>query len=497
MPDLGSNIKCGNSLIGPDFYQGKQMNLLESEEAYRINAFDWEKEFPEIMKRGGFDAVIGNPPYVRQESLGNAKVYFQLYYKTFRPTADLYVNFIERGLNLLKKTGLFGMIVSNKWLRAAYGKPLREFLSKNASVLELIDLAGLPVFAKATVRTIILICSPTQKQSATIRYLAPVPLEDFLTINTGERLQELASERALELSVSSLSQDGWSLSGGKTKQIIEKIKQVSAPLKIFMQMNPLFGIKTGFNQAFIIDHQTRKRLLAENPKSSEIIKPLLTGRDVRRYDIRFANKYLIWTYIGVSIEKYPAILKHLKQFQLQLQKRWDKGKFWWELRACDYYDKFEKPKIIYPDIATTCRFALDREGYFSSNTTYFIPSDDLYLLSILNSRLAQFYFSEVCAGLEGSGSTYLRFFGQYLEEFPVRTISFSNPTNKARHDKMVELVGQMLLLRKQLVVAKTPDEKTRIQRQIDATDQQINELVYELYGLTEKEIQIVEEISLH
>ena len=125
------------------------------------------------------------------------------------------------------------MIVSNKWLRAAYGKPLREFLSNNASVLQLIDLAGLPVFAKATVRTIILICSPTQKQRATIRYLAPVPLDDFRTINTGERLQEFASERALELPVSSLSPDGWSLSGRKTKQIIEKIKQVSTPLKIY------------------------------------------------------------------------------------------------------------------------------------------------------------------------------------------------------------------------------------------------------------------------
>jgi len=492
LPDLGSNIKCGNSLIGPDFYQAKQMSLLDSDEAYRINAFDWEKEFPEIMKRGGFDVVIGNPPYVRQEGLGDAKAYFQSHYKSFRPTADLYVNFIERGLGLLKKTGLIGMIVSNKWLRAAYGKPLREFLSNNASVLELIDLAGLPVFAKATVRTIILICSPAQRQRATIRYLAPVPLDDFRTIKTGEQLQEFAGERSVELPVSSLSSEGWSLSGQKTKHVIEKIRQVSVPLKIYLQRNPLFGIKTGLNEAFIIDHQTRKQLIAEDPKSSEIIKPLLTGRDVRRYDIRFANRYLIWSYIGVPIERYPAIFKHLKQFQIQLQKRWDKGNFWWELRACDYYDKFEKPKIIYPDIATTCRFALDRGSYFSSNTTYFIPGDELYLLGILNSTLGQFYFSDVCAGLEGGGSTYLRFFGQYLEEFPVRTIDTSNSSDKAQHDKMVRLVEQMLSFHKQLATAKTPDEKTRIQRQTDATDHQIDYLVHELYGLTEKEIRIVE-----
>jgi len=507
LPDLGTNIKCGNSLIGSDFHSvGAGHDLtslsvgarhvppsLNEEEMYRINPFDWEKEFPEIMKQGGFDAVIGNPPYVRQEGLGDAKAYFQSHYKTFRPTADLYVNFIERGLGLLKKTGLFGMIVSNKWLRAAYGKPLREFLSSNASVLQLIDLAGLPVFVRATVRTIILICSPVQKQRATIRYLAPVPLDDFRTINTGERLQELASERALELPVSSLSPEGWSLSGLIAKQVIEKIKQVSTSLKIYLQRNPLFGIKTGLNQAFIIDHQTRKHLIAEDPKSSEIIKPLLTGRDVRRYNIGFANRYLIWTYIGIPIERYPAIFKHLKQFQPQLQKRWDQGNFWWELRACDYYDEFEKSKIIYPDIATSCRFALDRNGYFSSNTTYFIPADDLYLLGLLNSRLGQFYFSDVCAGLEGGGSTYLRFFGQYLEGFPVRNINFSDPDEKACHDRMVKLVEQMQTFHKQLVAAKTPDDKIRLQRQIDATDQQIDHLLYELYGLTEEEVKIVED----
>jgi hypothetical protein len=493
LPDLGSNIKCGNSLIGPDFYQGKQMNLLDSEETYRINPFDWQKEFPEIMKAGGFDVVIGNPPYVRQEGLGDAKTYFLSHYKTFRPTADLYVNFIERGIGLLKKTALFGMIVSNKWLRAAYGKPLREFLGNNASILQVIDLAGLPVFAKATVRTIILICSPTQKQKATIRYLAPVPLDDFRTINTGEQLQELASERALELPVSSLSPDGWSLSGDKTKQVIEKIKQVSIPLKTYVQGKPLRGIITGLNQAFIVDQLTRNRLITEDPKSSEIIKPLLVGRDISRYEITFAHRYLIWTYIGVPIERYPCVFKYLKHFQPQLQKRWDKGNHWWELRACDYYDKFEKPKIIYPDIATTCRFAIDHNGHFSSNTTYFIPCEDLYLLAILNSRLGHFYFSDVCAGLEGRGSTYLRFFGQYLEGFPVHTIKFSDHDDKSRHNQLVKLVEQMLSLHKQSAVAKIPDDKTRIQRQIDATDHQIDESIYELYHLAKEEIRIIEE----
>ncbi|MFQ6101025.1 MAG: TaqI-like C-terminal specificity domain-containing protein [Anaerolineae bacterium] len=232
------------------------------------------------------------------------------------------------------------------------------------------------------------------------------------------------------------------------------------------------GVVTGLNKTFIIDRVTRDRLIAEDPRSAEIIKPLLAGRDIRRYAIEFKDRHLIWTYIGVPIDRYPTIFDHLKQFQPRLQKRWDKGNFWWELRACDYYDRFEKPKIIYPDIATTCRFALDRDGYFGSNTTYFIPSDDLYLLGILNSRLAQFYLSEVCAGLESGGTTYLRFFGQYLEGFPVRTINFDDPADVARHDKMVALVERMLALHRKLAVATVPPDKELYQRQIEATDRQ-------------------------
>jgi hypothetical protein len=179
-----------------------------------------------------------------------------------------------------------------------------------------------------------------------------------------------------------------------------------------------------------------------------------------------------------------------KQYQAQLQKRWDKGNHWWELRACDYYERFTSSKIIYPDIATSCRFYLDSEGYFSTNTTYFIPGDDLYLLGILNSQLAQFYFSNVCAGLEGGGKTYLRFFGQYIENFPVHALNYSSQFENTLHDKIVSLVERMLALHKQS--ARTPQEQEMIRREIESTDGEIDRLVYELYGLTEEEIRIVE-----
>jgi hypothetical protein len=491
LPDLDGNIKCGNSLIGPDYFAGQL--LPDEDELRRVNPFDWGREFPQAMADGGFDCVIGNPPYVRQEGLGSAKIYFQQHYTTFRPTADLYVNFIEKGIGLLKPTGLFGMIVSNKWLRAAYGQPLRKFLADDASVLQIVDLAGLPVFANATVRTIILICSPRAQQNDFVRYLAPVSLEEFRTIHSGEQLQELVDQGAINLPMSGLSPGGWALSGREAQQLIERIQQASIPLKTYIRGKTFFGVKTGLNEAFVIDRTIRDRLIAEDPASAEIIRPLVVGKDVRRYAIEFRERYLIWTYIGVHINRYPVVFEHLRQFQARLEKRWDKGNFWWELRACDYYDRFEQPKIIYPDIATTCRFTLDRDGYFGSNTTYFIPGADLYLLGLLNSRLGQFYFSQVCAGLEGGGTTYLRFFGQYLEGFPICPINFSEPADAARHAKMVALVEHMLALHVKLAAAAVPADKTLYQRQIEATDRQIDALVYELYGLTEEEMNTVEE----
>jgi len=514
LPDLGNNIKCGNSLIGPDFYQNKQMFFLDDEERYRINVFDWNSEFPQVFPspsgrgtkgegNGGFDAVIGNPPYVRQEELGETKSYYQLQYKTFRSTGDLYVNFIEKGLSLLKKGGLFGMIVSNKWLRAAYGQPLREFLADGVSVLQIVDLAGLPVFPKATVRTLILICTPQPKQNGTIRYLAPVSMEDFQTINSGDRLQELVNLRGVDLPRSMFSSDSWSFSRPGSEQLIRRIKQDAVPLEDYVGGKMFRGVVTGMNSAFIIDRGTRNRLIAQDKKCAEIIRPVLAGKDIHRYSVTFRDNYLIFTRRGTNINHYPSVLKYLAQYRRDLTpKKTGKEEFgrkpgryqWYEIQdTIDYYPEFEKPKIIYPDIATACRFALDREGYFGSNTTYFIPSNDLYLLGILNSNLGQFYFSEVCAGLEGRGTTYLRFFGQYLEGFPVRSINFDVPTEKARHGKMVTLVERMFTLHKELAAAKNPNDKTKLQREIEATDRQIDQLVYELYGLTEEEIKIVEQ----
>jgi hypothetical protein len=253
-----------------------------------------------------------------------------------------------------------------------------------------------------------------------------------------------------------------------------------------------FGIKTGLNQAFILDRQRYDELVADDPKSAEIIRPLAMGDDIRRYYINFRDRYLILTKIGVDIKNYPSVFQHLKQYQKQLEKRWDKGNHWWELRACDYYDELEKPKIVFPDITKDSRFSLDEEGLSVINTIYFLPINDLFLLGILNSALIWFYLINTCSVYRGD---YLRLFKQFIDLLPIRQLDFSSAKDKEYHDKIVSLVQTMLDLNKKLHSANTPSEKTMLQRQINATDRQIDKLVYDLYGLTDEEITIVEETT--
>jgi hypothetical protein len=252
-------------------------------------------------------------------------------------------------------------------------------------------------------------------------------------------------------------------------------------------------VVSGLSNAFVIDETIRRAILDSDPAADAIIKPFVNGRDVRRYYIEHKELYLIYTFHGVKIERYPAIERHLRPFKEALLKRATRQE-WYELQQPQlrFAPFMGSPKIIFPDIATTARFALDNIGYFGSNTTYFIPRRDLYLLGLLNSRLGQFYFVRTCAGLEGKNDIYLRFFGQYLEGFPIRTIDFTSPADVARHDQVVTLVERMLELHRKLAAEQVPHARTVLQRQIDATDRQIDALVYELYGLTDAEIAIVE-----
>ncbi|HLB70585.1 MAG TPA: TaqI-like C-terminal specificity domain-containing protein, partial [Candidatus Methanoperedens sp.] len=402
---------------------GKARKLAEEK-----SFFHWELEFPEIFFEGGapkenpgWDAVVGNPPYVRQEQLKPNKEYFKLTYETYHTAADLYIYFFEGAHKLLKNSGNFGFISSNKFMRSTYGQPLRQLLTKNASLKQIIDFGELPVFPEAaTFPAIFLTTKGDNKQVQTI--FAQIRSLDFQSLDTA------IATRAEKLPLSAFSGNNWSLEKEEKNSILRKMDDIGESLGDYVNGNIRFGVKTGFNKAFIIDGTTRAKLIAEDPKNAEIIKPLIVGDDVRKYEINFTDKYLIWTHIGIDLEKYPTVRQYLEQYREQLEKRWDKGNFWYELRPCEYYSDFQKPKIVYPDIAITCRFCLDKEGYFVEATCFEIPLDDSYLLSLLNSNLMFFYIRSLTPVLgDTSQRGRLRFKTVYLKALPIRLISFTTP----------------------------------------------------------------------
>jgi hypothetical protein len=489
LPDLGKNIKCGNSLVGTDFYNGRQMSLLDEEERYRINVFDWKTEFLQVFtgKDGGFDAVIGNPPYIRMEEFKELKDYLRQRYKCHDERTDLYVYFIEREHALLRHGGRFGMIVSNKFLRANYGQKVRELLTNAGNVDRIVDLAGLPVFRGATVRTIVLLTTKGGDKRA-LAYSPPVKLETFLGVESGARtLDDAVGPITLSVPPEQLTDSSWNLGRPETTKLLAKLDRATTPLVDVVGGKICRGVVSGLNEAFVVTRKQRNAIVKANPRAAGVLRPFLQGRDIRAFWIEQRDEFLLYTYKGIDIKPYPAVLEHLRPFKEQLQDRATKQE-WYELQQPQlaYRALMERPKIVFPDIATTCRFALDTGGRFGANTVYFLPTGDLTLLGILNSRLAHFYFKQTCAALEGPGESYLRFFGQYLEQFPVCAVP---PKESA---KITEHVSQRTSLTAQLESEKNPESKTRLQRDIHATDRRIDQLVYELYGLTDKEVALVE-----
>ncbi len=433
----------------------------------------------------GFDAVIGNPPYVRQELLGDQKEYFSQHYRVYHGMADLYTYFFEKGINLLNSKGLFGIIVANKWMRANYGEPLRKWLKEKA-VYRIVDFGDLPVFQDATTYPCIVLVGPKAKGNNTIQ----VTKVETLAFN---QLEKYVQAHEKPVSKANLTDKGWQLVGDEEMKVLNKLKEESIPLGEYVHGKIFRGVLTGLNEAFIIDELTRKRLVEEDPKSAEIIKPFLAGRDIKRYQPPRSGKYLLLIPKGFTNEKYrgkrpwnwfsenyPAIARHLVQYEEKAKKRYDKGDYWWELRACEYYEEFEKPKILLPDIALRPQAMYDNQGFYCVNTAYIMPVDDKFLLAILNSKLVRFFYSNITSTIRGG---YMRFIRQYLEKIPISTNT--NPILSA-------LVDNVLQLNQQLCSVTLETERQQLQRAIDHAERKIDELVYGLYGLTEEEIKIIE-----
>jgi hypothetical protein len=466
------------------------------------NAFEWRFEFPEVLNDEGdfvgFDVVIGNPPYIRQEEFSDLKPYLQSRFQTFAGTADLYVYFVELSMNLLKDSGEFVFIIPNKWMRAGYGRALRNYV-KGFKINELLDFGDLPVFEEATTYPLIISLSKSYSDENfravnldTLDF--PADMENYLTANQ------------LEVSPAGLSEDGWTLTDSRSQALLMKLKSQSVSLSEYVDGKIFYGIKTGYNEAFVIDQEIKDRLIAEDPRSAEVIKPFLAGRDIKRYQQPKSDKFLILFPKGFTIKRnlpdgdpnkiyqvneppkygymnydpawewlksnYPAIANHLKPFETAAKKRTDQGDFWWELRACDYYGEFEMEKIMLPDISIKAEALLDTNHTYCVNTAYIIPKADKYLLALINSSMVHFFYSNLTSTIRGG---YLRFIRQYLAQIPI-----IEPSSQER--EMIEsLVDQIIESKNQ-----DPSSDT------STIEAEIDQLVYAIYGLNEEEIGIVE-----
>jgi len=405
--------------------------------------FHWELDFPNIFfdqqgqplgEKAGFDVVIGNPPYVRQEQLSADKPYFSNHYSVYHGVADLFVYFFAQGLNLLRMGGRLAYISSNTWLRANYGTLLRQFLRTQNTVETLIDLGNNYIFADAPdLSPSIQIVRKAKSAEEHVAQCAVFAKGEQITA-----FKDQLPSKLFPLSVGDQLDTGWELTSKVSRDLFAKLMRVGHPLIDVVGKNMYRGVLTGLNEAFIIDQALRDKLVSEDPACSILIKPLLRGEDLRPWYQENEGRWLIFTRQGVDIEAYPSVLAYLQQFREQLEPRpsnwsssqpWSGRKpgpyKWYEIQdAVEYYEVFDKPKIFWPDIAKFPRFSWDEQGQFVNNKGYVLLPPDKSLLGLLQSRVCWFCITRLCAPLgERAGLIIYQHFTQYMTRLPIPTLT--------------------------------------------------------------------------
>jgi len=506
LPDLGRNIQCGNSLIGFDYYEGRM--LVDQQERDRVNAFNWQAAFPQVFIAGGFDVVIGNPPYIRIQALQEWAPTEVEFYKTYKTASkgnyDIYVVFVEKGLSLLNKKGRLGFILPHKFFNSQYGESLRGIISSGKYLAKVVHFGDQQVFEYATTYTCLM-------------FLDKAGHHEFIF----ERVGNLANWRNSgestigKIAATNATATEWNFSVGKDAELFNKLSQMPVKLGIIAERMAQ-GIRTSANEVYVLDSvsETKNTIIAfskQLDKKIEIEKGILSlflqGREIKRYRIMPSGKMVIIPYrlesgravfmvIESMREKYPRAFAYLLENKAFLENR-EKGK----MRGSEWYayvypkniDLMKQSKILIPDIADRAQFALDENGEYTFTSGYGITlkSDSelslKYVLGLLNSKVLDYYLKHVSTPMQNG---FFRYFTQFIERLPIRAINFADSDEKAVHDKLVSLVERMLFLHKQS--PRTPQEKEMIQREIESTDQAIDSLVYQLYSLTEAEIKIVE-----
>jgi hypothetical protein len=408
-------------------------------------------EYPEVfydedgnrVSDPGFDAVIGNPPYVRMEQIKPLKPFLSSRYEVHDSRVDLYAYFLERSLELCSSK--YGVIVSNKWMRSQYGENLRSLLT-GYQVEQILDFGDLEVFPGISTYPAILIVDTQQEFTDDV---SVAQFEDLEFTDLSDEYDRIS----IQLSAEYFGEGKWSMGSVEEERVKRILDGRSDPLSEFVTDSLDisgasdgigWGIKTGGNDAFIIDEKTRRELIDEDPQSEEIIKPLLKGKDLKKYRIDFQNRYLIYAKQGIRIDDYPAIKSHLEQYKEQIGST-ATNEEWYELMQdqAEYERFFENGKICYPDISKECSFAMDDEGFYLANTCYFIPSDSYALLAVLNSTPINWYYQFVTSEYRGG---YQRSFTHAIKNLPIP----SNLLNSDSESELSELAEEITATKQQL-----------------------------------------------
>ncbi|MDY0137780.1 MAG: N-6 DNA methylase [Thiomicrospira sp.] len=389
LTSLDSNLKAGNSL-----------GLTQAAPGFE---FCWHVAFSDILQNGGFDVVLGNPPYVRQERFSDLKPWLEQHYAVYHGVADLYAYFFELGLKLLKPNGTLGYISSATFFKTGSGQPLRHFLSHQAWLRKVVDFGDIQVFEGVTTYPAILIFQNVQPNADNpVQFLA---LKEQLP----DDLNQAFEQQAGVMSVAQLRGESWQLEDSRLHQLRFKLTHDASgkPYPTLKQVygSPLYGIKTGLNEAFVIDRATRERIIAQDPHSAALIKPFLEGKDLKKWHAQPRELYLIFTRRGTDIEAYPGIKAYLEQFKERLMpkpKDWPSNKTWpgrkagpyqwYEIQdTVGYFEEFEKPKLCWGNLQNRASFALDEKGYFvNAPSPILVTEDYLFVAGILNAMVTWF-----------------------------------------------------------------------------------------------------------
>jgi hypothetical protein len=451
---------------------------------------------------GVFDIVIANPPFVRQEELKRQTVVgsdgktlplkdaLKGQYECFTGIADLYVYFFERALQLLHTGGVLSFISSNKYFRAGYGEKLRTYLAFATRPSVVLDFGDAPVFTAVAYPAILI----TQKvknigkgqlpdPSSPTGFLHPsnLPPEEWqshvMTWTPGPDIREFPDifERdAFALAQRDLKPDGWRMENPVSLRLLERLRNAGTPLGEYVSGRLYYGVKTGLNEAFVVDRVTRDRLIAEHSSSTEVLKPFLRGRDIKQWQCQTQDLWLVFTRKGIDIKKYPAIFAHLKHFKKQLMPGGPEGRKpgsyeWYEIQDnIAYWQEFEQPKIVFPDIALSAQFAWDETSCYSVNTSYILISPK-WLLGVLNSSVVLWFYRNISNTIRGG---YLRYIRQYVEQIPV-------PPSTAEQKLLCERLAEALIWLHSPDGKNTKDVSTGLMAAY--LEQWLNGLVYELF----------------